>query len=293
MLEYFFIVNPVSGRGSGKRFPDQLARHPLFAATGYALHFTERPGHAAELAARASREGYACVVAVGGDGTVNEVGGALRDTGTRMGIIPRGSGNGFARHLGISSRPAKALEQLARGLAVQVDVMDINGHCSLNVSGLGFDAAVAHLFAGGKRRGLLAYAWTVLRLWLRHEDQLFTFRTNGREWQERCLIVSLANSSQYGNNIAIAPAASARDGLLDLCTMRRPRPLALPYYLFCIATRRAGRLSRFREIACEEVTIDIPRPEAHVDGEPCTFTSPVRARICAGALRVVAGRADV
>jgi diacylglycerol kinase family enzyme len=226
-------------------------------------------------------------VAVGGDGTVNEVGSALSGTGTVMGIVPLGSGNGFARHLGYSMREDKALAQLLAGREERVDVMEINGRCSLNVSGLGFDAAIAHVFARGKARGLLAYVWAATRAWFSYKESDYAFRVGDEEWSARGFIVSLANSSQYGYNFVIAPGASARDGLLDLCILRRPRLHEVPYYLFCAATGRVDKLSRFRRVTCEEVTIRGAGPEGHVDGDPCTFTSPVRARVIAGALRVI------
>ncbi|MDR1415473.1 MAG: diacylglycerol kinase family lipid kinase [Odoribacteraceae bacterium] len=284
--DFLFIVNPISGHGAGKGLPRRLSRHPRYAGIHSVVRFTKHAGHARELAEQAAAEGFTHVVAVGGDGTVNEVGSALRGTGIIMGIIPLGSGNGLARHLGYSTRVDSALTQLLDGTPEWMDIIEINGHSSLNVSGLGFDAATAHLFAGGGSRGLFAYVRAAVRLWFCYKEREYTFRVGEETWSERGFIVSLANGSQYGYNFVIAPGASTRDGLLDLCVLRRPRLVEIPLYLLRVATRRVEKLPHFHRVPCREVTILDAAPEGHVDGDPCFFTSPVHARVIAAGLRV-------
>ncbi|MDR2130520.1 MAG: diacylglycerol kinase family lipid kinase [Odoribacteraceae bacterium] len=289
--KWLFIVNPVSGTGTGKHLPRSLHRLACYDNVDYTIRFTTRAGHATELAARAGAEGFTHVVAVGGDGTVNEVGSALLGTDIVMGIIPRGSGNGFARHLGLSTRMHQALRQLIEGEEARVDALDINGRCSLNVSGVGFDAEVARLFAQMKRRGFLSYARASALLWFRYGERRYTFRCGEQEWEERCLIVSVANSARYGYNFFIAPAASVQDGLLDICILKRPKLYQVPAYLYRALTRGLDKLSCFREIQCEEVIIDGDLSSGHLDGDPCTFEAPARVKVLPGALRVVMPRA--
>ncbi|MDR0544567.1 MAG: diacylglycerol kinase family lipid kinase [Odoribacteraceae bacterium] len=279
-----FIVNPTAGAGNGKHFPRLLARH---YNRPFTARFTDRPGHAAELAAGAAREGFARVVAVGGDGTLNEVGGALVGTGVVMGIIPTGSGNGLARHLGVSTRVKKALRQLRDGKIVPLDVIDINGKYSLNVSGVGLDAEVAHRFARVSSRGFISYARAAALLWFRYPGRRYTFRSGETRWEEHCLIASLANSSRYGYNISIAPGASTNDGLMDLCIIRRPPLHLLPLYLFRAMTRSLANSPYFRVSRHEEITIEGNFSAGHLDGNPCAFSSPLRARVIPGALRVI------
>ncbi|MDR2414063.1 MAG: diacylglycerol kinase family lipid kinase [Odoribacteraceae bacterium] len=278
-----FIIKPGAGAGAGTRLPRHLAGNEACTTC-----FTTRPGHAAELATAALREGYARVVAVGGDGTLNEVGSALVGTNVVMGVIPLGSGNGLARHLGISTRVNKALRQLRDGKEMLLDAIDINGKYSFNVSGFGLDAEVALLFSRTSSRGFFSYARAAALLWFRHAGRRYTFRSGDAQWEEHCLIASVANSSRYGYNLSIAPSASASDGLLDLCIIKRPPLYLLPIYIFRAMTRRLANSRYYHASRHEEVIIEGDFPAGHLDGDPCTFTSPVRARVIPGALRFIA-----
>ena len=159
-MHILFIVNPISGLGLGKELPEKIRRIPEYDSIPYDIVFTEYAGHARKLVEDARQEGkYTHIVAVGGDGTVNEVGGALCGSDVAFGVVSLGSGNGFARHLGYSVFMTKALKQVLTDQFAQIDVLEMNGKYSLNVSGVGFDAEVAHEFNHLKLRGVFSYIY--------------------------------------------------------------------------------------------------------------------------------------
>ena len=202
-----FIFNPTAGPSRRRDLPALVARHfgPL-AADGYVIRPTGGPGHAVELARIAAAEGFAVVAAVGGDGTVNEVGRGLLGTPAALGIVPLGSGNGLARHLKVPLGLPAALRRLAAPAFGRIDVGRVNGHPFFCTAGLGFDAHVAQHFAQAGSRGLSTYRPVPVRVEL-----------NGQLLATDCYVLAFANASQYGNNVYIAPRADLRDGLLDVC----------------------------------------------------------------------------
>jgi diacylglycerol kinase (ATP) len=213
-----FILNPTAGPNRRRDTPALIAQHfgPLEA--DYVVRLTERAGHAVELAAAAAAEGYEVVVAVGGDGTVNEVGRGLLGTVAALGIVPQGSGNGLARHLKVPLNLAAALRRLARPDFSRMDVGRINGHPFFCTAGLGFDAHVSQHFAQAGTRGLSTYVKVTLREYRRFRAVPVRIEMNGQQLLETsCYVLAFANASQYGNNAYIAPLADLRDGLLDVC----------------------------------------------------------------------------
>jgi len=286
-LRILFIINPVSGFGLGWEVPYRLKRIAAYKQVDYVVRFTEYAGHAKKLAEQAKHENYTHVVAVGGDGTVNEVGTALRGTNIAFGVISLGSGNGFARHLGFSLQMTKALKQLLKSEVAAIDMVEIAGHFSLNVSGFGFDAEVAHFFNSMKVRGIFSYVYSIVWLWFRYPNKRYRFQVNGKTWEEDCFILSIANSSQYGNNASIAPNASLRDGLFDVCILKRPKYYQIPRFLYCFLNSKIGCLPYFSEIQCAEMVLGGDISKVHIDGDPYCIASPVEIKIHPKALNVV------
>ena len=214
MVHYriLFIVNPISGFGLGWEIPYRIRHIAAYKDIEYNIRFTEYAGHAKEIVEQAKHQNYTHIIAAGGDGTVNEIGTALINTGIAFGVISLGSGNGFARHLGFSQMMNKALKQILKSDTRDIDVVEINGHYSLNVSGFGFDAEVAHFFSRMKIRGIFSYIYSIIHMWFRYPSKRYVFHIDGKTWEEDCFVLSVANSSQYGNNASIAPKASLRDG---------------------------------------------------------------------------------
>ena len=216
-----FIFNPTAGTGRRAEFPALLARYFGSEKAGdYVLRPTEGPGHATELARAAAQAGCRVVVAVGGDGTVNEVGqGLLHQPHTAMGIVPRGSGNGLARHLKVPLNLAKALKRLQQPTFGRMDVGLLNGRPFFCTAGLGFDARVSQQFAQAGSRGLSTYLRVTIQEYQTFEPVPVVVETNGLTLRTDCYVLAFANASQYGNNAYIAPNADLQDGLLDMCLM--------------------------------------------------------------------------
>ena len=213
------IINPIAG---GPRVgPDTrvaLARQAL-AALGVSgeVFVAERPGHAHEIAADLARRGRGLVIAWGGDGTVNEVGSALAHTATALGIVPAGSGDGLARELHLSRRPAEALRVAIEGRQVPFDVGELGGRLFLNIAGIGFDSEVSRRYnerpAG--RRGLWPYVTLIFGALGSYEPDQYRVVLDGDPHDGRYLMVVFANSRQFGSRVRIAPEARTDDGLLN------------------------------------------------------------------------------
>ncbi len=212
-----FILNPKAGPSQRHDLPALIARYFGALEANYEIWPTEYAGHAVDLAQAAAGEGFAIVAAVGGDGTVNEVGRGLLGTKTALGIIPQGSGNGLARHLKVPLGLPAALRRLAAPTFSRMDVGIMNGHPFFCTAGLGFDAHVSQHFAQAGSRGLSTYLQVTLREYRRYRPVAVQIDLDGQQLATDCYVLAFANASQYGNNAYIAPLADLRDGLLDVC----------------------------------------------------------------------------
>ncbi|WP_221030999.1 diacylglycerol/lipid kinase family protein [Actomonas aquatica] len=216
-----FIFNPHSGHN--RRDPYLLDRTRAFI-TEHKLpaevRLTERPRHATDLARAAIAEGCELVVAIGGDGTLNEVAAALVDSPAALGLIPCGSGNGLGRHLGIPDPGRGAYRTLLDGRIRAIDTGVANGHPFFNAMGIGFDAEISSRFNHLTRRGLSAYVRTGLSAWFGYQPQTYAIANGTSELETRAFIVAVANSDQYGNDCFIAPGASVDDGQLNLTVLK-------------------------------------------------------------------------
>ncbi|GAA4385001.1 diacylglycerol/lipid kinase family protein [Hymenobacter koreensis] len=216
------IFNPISG--TNRNFDLQGLLNAVLGKD-YGLHYevraTQYAGHAEELAREAAAQGFGVVVAVGGDGTVNEVGRGLLGTGVAMAVLPRGSGNGLARHLGIPLRPEAAVALLRRPRVLNIDVGRLNGRPFFCTAGLGFDAHVSRMFAEAGTRGLSTYVRVALREYQRYRPCPVEIELADKQIQTDCYVLAFANAAQYGNNAYIAPLADIQDGLLDVCLINQ------------------------------------------------------------------------
>lgn len=286
------IVNPVAG---GSRADVGLARAVLASAVADAdgipadVFLTERRGHARELARAAVRRGVARVIAWGGDGTVSEVASALAFSPVALGIVPAGSGNGLAREFRIDRRPVKAIAQAIRAEPRAIDMGELDGRLFVNLAGIGLDAYVASAFdvQSNRRRGFVMYAGIAARALRTYPSAHYSITTAEGRDDVRAVLVTIANSTQFGNGARIAPGAQVDDGLLDLVVVRedaRWRTVCQLPRLFTGGVDRAPGCS-IRRIT--EATIESERPILfHVDGEPVQGGTSLRARVHPGALWV-------
>ncbi|MCR5889754.1 diacylglycerol kinase family lipid kinase [Hymenobacter sp. J193] len=217
VLRICFLLNPTSGTNRRLDLPALLSQHLDANLVSYEVEETQYAGHAVELARAAAARGCRVVVAVGGDGTVNEVARGLLGTQAALGILPRGSGNGLARHLKVPMEIAAAIKHLNQPTFQRIDVGSINGREFFCTAGLGFDAHVSKCFAEAGTRGLSTYAQVALREYRRFRPVPITLELADTTLETNCYVLAFANAAQYGNNAYIAPRADIQDGLLDLC----------------------------------------------------------------------------
>jgi diacylglycerol kinase (ATP) len=220
-VKALFILNPKSGGRSRLNVAALIHSHPFPEQVEAETVYTEYAGHATSLARNAARQGYQVVAAVGGDGTVNEVARGLLGSEAALAIIPRGSGNGLARHLGVPLKVSRALEVVGQYHVSRIDSGTINGHPFFCTAGIGFDAHISAVFATSKTRGLRSYVELVLREFQGYEPSEVKVDLDGETLEQECFVVAFGNAAQYGNNAYIAPNADIRDGLLDLCLIPR------------------------------------------------------------------------
>jgi YegS/Rv2252/BmrU family lipid kinase len=282
-----FIVNKRSGLG----FQASLEDHMLNVcdkneAVG-SIAYTQGIGHATTLAKEAAINNFDYVIAVGGDGTINEVGHGLIHSNTAMGILPRGSGNGLARHLRIPLNLSEAIDQLFSNKVLRMDTMYVNERLSLNVSGIGFDGHIANLFANTKVRGLVGYVTLSVMEYIRFHQFDAELFIGDKKIKQKAFIIALANSSQYGNDIRIAPFASVRDGLLNISIMKKV-PLYRVDFAYAFLTGKMKKYDVIETIETDKLVINTSVPVPfHVDGEACGLHSTFDIRVRPASLSVL------
>lgn len=269
-----FIINPVSGSGKQKQLKDKI---PRFLNTGFQpeIRFTERPGHAGAIA-RDAIGVYDVVIAVGGDGTVHEVGCSLIGTETVLGIIPTGSGNGLARYLKIPMDMERALEAINHSTPRAIDSVRVNDAAFINVAGIGFDALIGHLFADHGQRGFLSYVQLALWEFLRFVPKRYRVIVDGVEYVEKAFLISFANASQWGNNAYIAPKAKIDDGFVDVCFLKEFPVSQCPLIASRIFAKTIDSSRYMTIIRGKRINVVSDEPlKAHLDGEPVIFSGRI------------------
>ncbi|MBR3958722.1 MAG: diacylglycerol kinase family lipid kinase [Bacteroidales bacterium] len=224
-----FIVNPISGIGRQKKIEALLESNIDHSLLDYTVRYTERIHHGTELAKDAVEQGcFDAIVAVGGDGSVNDVVSGMVGSNIALGIIPCGSGNGLARNLKIPLTPAHAIEILNHYKVAEIDTIYLNDRVIASIAGIGFDARVARRMKQTKVRGLQAYAKIILTDYPTYKEHTYRLNIDGNEIERKAWFISFANSNQFGYNTAIAPLAQLDDGLIDVCIVDRIPLLHLP-----------------------------------------------------------------
>jgi YegS/Rv2252/BmrU family lipid kinase len=289
------LINPISGAhgrpDEGRRRAEKAAA--VLAAVGVDAHVfvSERPEHLIELSRLALDDGADRVIAWGGDGTVNEVGRALAFSGTPLGIVRAGSGNGLARALRIPRNADAALRMAIRGTPRPIDAGDIAGRLFFNIAGLGFDARVALAFGEASgRRGLRRYVRTIARELSTYRPRRYRIAIGARLIETRAFLLAIANGSQWGNGARIAPGARLDDGLLDVVIGEAETSWQVLRHIPLLFT---GRIDRSRAITHERAAaLEIEGDEPlciHADGEIVMVeTRSVSVRVHPGALLVCA-----
>ncbi len=228
-----FIVNPFSGTSGKKVVPGMIKKYLDHSKFDYELVYTKRAGHAIELAKEGVELRFDYVAAVGGDGSVNEVAQSLLRTDTVLIVLPGGSGNGFAMHLGLGRNIQKAIQIINTGKTIKVDTCSVNNRFFINVSGLGFDARIAYKTKQNSKRGFLPYFFTSLKEAQKFKPQKLEIRVDDKVIKGDYAAAVVANASMYGYHFTIAPRASMQDGIMDIMLIKKA-----PMYKYFMATFR-------------------------------------------------------
>lgn len=287
-INILFIINPISG-GRGKlRIPDFIDKYLDKEKFSPNFVFSEYVGHAGELADEAATKNFDVIVAAGGDGTINEVATKVLKHHKILGILPLGSGNGLARFLNISKNLRYALSIINDFKIDEIDTAEFNKKCFFNLAGMGFDAHLSAVFSKDKKRGLSGYVKLGFKEVFNYKAQTYHLNIDGTEYTRKAFAISVANSSQYGNDVYIAPNASVKDGLLDICIIK-PFPIIKLPLLGYVMLRGKAETSDMIEII-KGKNIKITREAAgavHVDGEPLQMGVEIQAVVNPLSLKVI------
>ena len=280
-----FIVNPVSGVKS-KKTAIELLKSNLDDHISYTVVETVRANHASELANQAIVDGFDAVIAVGGDGTVNEVGKALVNSGVALGVLPFGSGNGFARHRKIPIIIRDAIELINRFSTKTIDTATLNGEVFLTTAGLGFDAHVGWKFSESRSRGFLTYSQIAVNEFIGYKEEDYHLIIDGNELKTKAFVISIANGGQYGNNAWIAPDASMEDGKLNVCIIKPFPAHFTPDIVLKLFSKNLTASKYYQSIEAEKIQI-IKAHKYHLDGEPRETNGDLVIQVVPKSLKVI------
>jgi diacylglycerol kinase (ATP) len=271
-----FIINPISGTRTKKNIPVLISEKLDTNQFEPVIKFTTCAGNATELAKEMVKKGYPLVVAVGGDGTINEVARSLVHTNTALGIVPCGSGNGLARHLEIPLKIKEAIELLNNYKIVEIDYGTANDVLFFCTCGVGFDAEIGHQFAQSKTRGFFTYIKSIIAEFVKYKAKKYKFKTRDNKFKKQAFLVTFANASQYGNNAYIAPNADIQDGLLDVCILKPFPSYKVIEIGYKLMRKKIHNCQSVEFLRTDKIRIKRKKKGVfHYDGEPCQMKKKI------------------
>lgn len=283
-----FIINPISGTRTKANIPNLI--HCLVDKNKFDtdIRVTEYAGHAREIAAEMVSLGYNIVVSVGGDGTMNEIASSLVHTNTCLALVPCGSGNGLARHLGLPLKVKEAIAMINSGKVIEIDYGTANDIKFFCTCGVGFDALIGHQFAKAEKRGFITYLKNIIREFFNYKPKKYKFKQGETKFKERAFLVTFANASQYGNNAFIAPEADLQDGLIDVSILK-------PFPLYKVAglgmklmTKKIAQSKHVTILKTDEISIKRRKKDIfHYDGEPCIMKKKITIKAHKKGLKIM------
>lgn len=283
-----FVINPVSGSYDKTEIEEQIYANIQADKFELQIEFTQYAKHAIEIAKQAANNDFDAVIAIGGDGSINEVAQGLIKSNTALGIIPFGSGNGFARHFRFPFNVKKCIEIINNYKIETIDTCTFNDQYFVNVAGLGFDAKVAHELSESKRRGLIPYVLGSIKHYFTAKSKKFTIYIDELRVRKNAYVVAVANAKQYGYGVKIANSASINDGLLNVVIINWfPKIIGL----FVLSRLINGDFeSSWYVDTYEAKKIDIRFQgefEYHIDGEPSVISKNVVIEVVPNSLKII------
>jgi YegS/Rv2252/BmrU family lipid kinase len=294
-----FIVNPLAGIGRYKKVVRLVKKRLDLSKYSYELILTQYRGHGHVLATQITENNQAdIIVAVGGDGTINEIARALVGKNVALGCIPTGSGNGLAHHLKIPSLIVRAIKVINKGHSLQIDTLKINDNICISIAGLGFDGFIAELFDRSLRRGFFPYLRYVAKSYFSYVPQTYFIEKKGKEKEKHeVMLVSIANSSQWGFNVKVSPKASMEDGYADICLIKKPNFFMLPLGITALLTGNLHKNKKLVQIyrlsECTIYTEESKTQPCHIDGDPIERQSIITMKVLPKSLQVITKKNNV
>lgn len=285
----FFIINPISGKRKKRDISKQIIEVLNNELYDISIQYTMSAGHAKQLSRHAIDNNADIIVAVGGDGTINEVASQIVDTEIVLGIIPLGSGNGLARHLGIPMSVIKALKLIKGGHFIRIDTATINDVPFISIAGVGFDALVARKFAKKRSRGFLTYFNVIANEFLSYKPKKYElFFEDRKPLHVEAFFISLANSNQFGYNTKIAPNAQINDGKLDICIVKKPHVFDIPRIANLLLLKKIDQSENVKIVQTTRLIIKQKKNKyINIDGEPIKLSKELNIRIKPLSLNVI------
>lgn len=283
-----FIVNPISGGIQKQHFPQLVAKYINPEVFEYDILYTESTEHNKTLAKQCVAQQYHAVIAVGGDGTINNTAKYIAGSETIFGIIPLGSGNGLARHLNISMVPEKALEAVNKMDYTYMDTGTANNEFFINVAGVGFDAHVSWMFAQAPRRGFWQYTKITLSEFARYRPHHYKITVDGETVTEDAFLVCVANGSQYGNNAYISPTAEVNDGLFEITILKPFKLYQMPELGARIFNKTLHKSAQVKVMSGKNIIIERAQKEVvNIDGEPVMMDETIDIKMLPANLKII------
>ncbi len=284
-----FIVNPISGSRRRRNLVQLINDHIDRNKYDITIALTKYAGHAIEISRDAVKDNYNVIVAVGGDGTVNEVASQMINSNSTLGIIPGGSGNGLARHLNIPLIATRAINLLNKGVESKIDTATVNGRPFISIAGVGFDALVAKKFAKSPRRGFLTYFRIAANEFMTYKPKKYTLSfDDGLYIKRRAFFIAFANSNQFGYNAKIAPNARLNDGKIDICIAQKPNVFQTPVVANLLLLKLIDKSPLMDIIPTTGVTIKQKKNRViNIDGEPVKIDKKLTIKVVPSSLKVI------
>ncbi|HRO75159.1 MAG TPA: YegS/Rv2252/BmrU family lipid kinase [Crocinitomicaceae bacterium] len=285
-----FIINPISGIGKKNQLPDLIETFLDHDKYEYEIQLTEYRKHARQIAINSSKEGFDIVCAVGGDGSVHEVGTGLINTNTTLAIIPTGSGNGLARHLKIPLEIIQSIECINDGFTSKIDTVTANGTPFLGFGGFGFDAVVAKRFDEYHKRGFSSYIKLVFQEFFKYKAKETVITLDNKIIRGDYFLCSIANSSELGNGFCLSPKSQLDDGKAELCLLKPVSFWSVPKLVLDFFTSKAHTNKNIEIHAFSTAKIQIKDSIAHFDGEPFEMANDIEIAIKSKSLNILVGK---
>lgn len=283
-----FIINPISGVGRKLIIEELINENIDTAKYEHEIVYTKAMNHATELSREAAEKNYDVVVAVGGDGSVNEVARGLIGSNTALGIIPAGSGNGLAHHLKISSSVSKAVKIINEEKSILIDTVNLNNEIFISIAGVGFDALVAKKYAKEGKRGFWSYFKIVTQEYITYKPKKYHLNIDGVEMKTEALLISFANSSQFGYNASIAPDAELSDGFVDVCICKKVPFIETPIIANLLYMKQIDKTKYVDIIKGKNIIVERKRNKVvNIDGEAMKVGKTINITVNPLSLKII------